>query len=85
MNYLISKNFKKQYKRLPLRMQEKLKNALLLFAQNEYNQILNNHNLNGKLKDYKSIDITGDYRAIFKVENGIAIFYFLGNHNNLYK
>jgi mRNA-degrading endonuclease YafQ of YafQ-DinJ toxin-antitoxin module len=31
-----------------------------------------------------SINVTGDYRAIFYIENNIAVFYKIGRHSELY-
>ena len=48
--------------------------------------ILNNHPLGGKYRDCRSIDISGDFRAIYElVEKDIAYFVILDKHSNLYK
>lgn len=33
---------------------------------------------------YRSINITGDYRAIYEVKDGIAYFISVGTHHELY-
>jgi mRNA-degrading endonuclease YafQ of YafQ-DinJ toxin-antitoxin module len=34
---------------------------------------------------YRNINISGDLRAVYKKKGDIAVFAYLGNHNNLYK
>ncbi|MDO8570592.1 MAG: type II toxin-antitoxin system mRNA interferase toxin, RelE/StbE family [Candidatus Daviesbacteria bacterium] len=77
-------NFIKDSKRLTAQQKEKLTERLKLFGQDEFNPILNNHSLNGKYLGHRSINVTGDIRAIFKKENSNVIFVSLGSHSNLY-
>ena len=63
---------------------EKFKNRLMLFGQDEFNPILNNHPLKGKYQGYRSINVTGDLRAIYKRETNVAIFVIIGSHSRLY-
>ena len=60
---------------------------LAIFMQNKKDPILNNHKLKGKSKGFRSINITGDYRAIFQeLDNGDLIFFsMIGTHSELYK
>ncbi len=68
------------------KQKEDIKNKLKKFLENPYAKELNNHGLQGKYKNYRSINITGDWRTIFKIsEDGQeVIFVPLGNHNQLY-
>ncbi|MDQ7009278.1 MAG: hypothetical protein Q9M94_03225 [Candidatus Gracilibacteria bacterium] len=54
-----------------------------------FDEILNNHSLNGKYLGLRSIDITGDFRAIFReFPNGkyeFVDFIDIGTHAQLYK
>ena len=62
------------------------KERLVLFLQDEFNPILNNHPLRGKYKGYRSINITGDLRAIYQYQNpDIGIFVAIDTHSNLYQ
>jgi len=45
---------------------------------------LNNHSLSGEWRGYRSIDITGDIRAVYRIENEINLFVAIGSHNQLY-
>lgn len=79
------KNFTKKYKRFRA-IQKSVDERLSLFRIHPFDTILNNHGLNGKFKGFRSINITGDYRAIFELidENSIR-FIDLDTHSNLYK
>ncbi|OGY18337.1 MAG: hypothetical protein A2900_04390 [Candidatus Chisholmbacteria bacterium RIFCSPLOWO2_01_FULL_50_28] len=77
-------NFKKSYKKLLPQVKEKLEDRLRLFSKDEFHPILNNHALKGKYSGYRSINVTGDIRAIFKREAGEAIFVVIDSHSNLY-
>lgn len=85
MKIRFHRNFEKQYKKLRTNEKEKTKERLSLFIQDEFNPILNNHPLRGKYKGYRSINITGDFRAIYKYASSDArIFVAVNTHSNLY-
>jgi len=90
MNIKYSTIFKKQYKKAPKKIQNKVKERISLFVQNPTNQLLNNHALTGKFKECRSINITGDWRAIYSVRlspKSEQEYYFelVGTHSQLYK
>ena len=80
------KSFRKQFDKLPLKIQDKFENKLILFLQNQLNPILNNHSLSGEYEGCRSINITGDIRAIFyvKKDSGV-VFINIGSHSELYE
>ena len=78
------KDFLKDFKKLTKTTKEKFKERQLLFELNEYDLILNNHTLKGRWLGYRSINVTGDIRAIFKRDSDSAIFVAIDNHSNLY-
>ncbi len=85
MKILLHKNFQKHYLKLTESQKKKFKERRNLFLQDEFNPALNNHSLRGKYLGYRSINITGDLRVIFKKEvNGNIMFIDLGSHSNLY-
>lgn len=85
MNILLHRNFEKQYKKLDKRKQEKFKERMSVFVKNRQDSILNNHSLFGKFKDYRSINIDGDLRAIFKtLDDDTFLFSSIGSHSDLY-
>ena len=80
-----NKSFKKDYQRLSPKTIKKFKQRILLFRQDEFNEILNNHSLSGKYQGYRSINVTGDLRAIYKKEGQTVIFVAIDSHSNLYR
>ena len=90
MNIKYSATFKKQYKKAPKKIQEKVKERISLFVQDPTNQLLNNHALTGKFQGYRSINITGDWRAIFSTRLDLKSkqeYYFelVDTHSQLYR
>lgn len=85
IGFILHRNFEKSYAKLDKEVSTAFKdrrNLLLIDAQHP---LLNNHALHGRWSDYRSINITGDVRAIYKMEGFIAIFVDIGSHNQLYK
>lgn len=86
MNIYFHKNFTKQLQKCSARDREQVKEKLKLFIADPFNSSLRNHALKGKYFDYRSIDIKGDLRALYKATSlDEAIFVFLGTHSQLYK
>ena len=81
-----SKNFIKEFGKCPVNIKTNFKKRLELFINDQFNNTLNNHPLSGKLKKYRSINITGDWRAIFEEIDDGRIIYFvaIGTHSQLY-
>lgn len=80
-----TKSFDKQYAKLTPPNQKKFDTRFVLFTSNPRNLILRNHALRGKYLGYMSINISGDLRAIYKIEtNRVIIFAFIGTHSQLY-
>lgn len=82
-----SKRFEKEFKKSPVKIQISFRNRLEIFLTDKFNPVLNIHRLSGKYEGYKSINVTGDWRALFReLENGeIVYFDLLGTHSQLYK
>ena len=82
-----SKTFVKQRNKAPKKIQQALNKKIEIFIENDRNPVLRIHKLNGVLKDYYSINITGDWRVVFRVinKNEIVIFLMFETHSNLYK
>lgn len=85
MNIFTSKKFKKMFRKCPQKIKSNFIERLKTFKKNKYNPILNNHPLTGKLKGLRSINVSGDYRAIFEEKSEDIIFMAIGNHSQLYK
>jgi addiction module RelE/StbE family toxin len=81
-----SKKFIKEFKKCSLKVQSAFYKRLELFVNNKNHPLLYNHKLSGQLKDYRSINIDGDYRALFQeFDNGQTVYFaVIGSHSRLY-
>lgn len=80
-----TKGFDKQYAKLAKNTKLRFKERLVIFRENPFDPELRNHALKGKFLGYRSIDITGDIRALYTAKgNTIIIFGFIGTHSQLY-
>ncbi len=84
MNPALHKSFKKDFRKLPEKIQEQFFERAALFFENRFNPLLNNHSVDAAYPGCRSINITGNYRAIFREENGDAEFLHIGTHSQLY-
>jgi len=86
MKFQWTREFKKQYKKLPKKIQQKVKERFQEFSINEFDPTLNNHKLLGEFVSFRSINITGDYRAIYQhVNQDLIIWVMIGTHGQLYE
>ena len=74
------KKFKKQFKKLPKKVQNAFVERILIFVENKNDPILNNHKLQGKLKGKWSINISSDVRAIYEIVDGEIYFFSFNWH-----
>ena len=80
--------FRKQYKKADVRIRIRFDYCLDLFIKDPTYPELRNHALRKEFEGFHSIDITGDWRAIYlEKKNSLIIFLFvaLGTHSQLYK
>lgn len=81
-----SKQFEKQYTKLLPRAKLRFQQQLDTFMNDAYDSRLLNHPLRGKYTGYRSINITGDYRAVYKMANETTVrFVAIGTHSQLYR
>ena len=78
------KNFKKKFRKLLPRVQEQFYERVDLFRQNKFDKILNNHSVDPTYPNCRSLNIGGDYRAIFEDQREVVIFITIGTHSELY-
>lgn len=80
--------FIEKLKKVNVRIRKNVKERMLLFSENPNDPQLDNHPLKRGCLRHRSIDITADWRAIYKeIETGeetIAYFIMLGTHGELY-
>lgn len=79
----LHKDSKRGYKKLTKAQISKFKERRNLFLQDQFNPILNNHALSGKYRGYRSINVTGDLRVVYKREGEDVIFVKIDSHSNL--
>lgn len=81
--------FRKQYKIVGVRIKNYTKKRLRIFKNDPDDPQLNNHTLKREWEGFRSIDITNDYRAIYREKSRgdqtTAYFVALGTHGQLYK
>jgi mRNA-degrading endonuclease YafQ of YafQ-DinJ toxin-antitoxin module len=86
MNAKFSKKFIKQYNKAPNSVRRLFDEKLRIFLLDKFDLRLNNHLLKSKLEGLRSINVGGDWRALFEeLQNGDVIFKAIGTHNQLYK
>lgn len=89
MYVTFNRKFQRKFEKLSEKVKIAFKKRLDIFITNKFDSRLRNHNLKGKYINYKSIDITGDWRAIYhELEDGRVEwveFVEIGRHSNLYK
>lgn len=83
INY--GRKFSKQYDKADLKIKNAFKSKLKLFKEDPYHPLLNNHSFTGEYAGCRSINITGNWRAILsesqdKEGNKETTFRVLGTH-----
>ncbi len=84
MQISYSRHFIKYAKRLNPELRKKIQSRINIFSKNPLDPVLRNHALKSKYKDYRSIDITGDIRALYLQRENEVIFDVIGTHSQLY-
>lgn len=88
MKIKFSQEFYRIYKKkIDAKIRKSVTERLEIFKTNPRDESLHNHELRDKWEEYRSIDITADYRAIFmELGEGEMLYYFvtLGTHKQLY-
>lgn len=90
MEIRYSDKFKKQYKKAPNLVKIVVKRRISLFEEQPFHPFLHNHLLVGVYTGHRSINISGDWRAVYRVlkdSSGkmIIVFVALGTHSQLYR
>ena len=90
MEIKYSPQFVRQYRKSSYKIKKAFEERRKLFGTNPENPLLRNHALTGDYKGYRSINITGDWRAIFSeyrdnTGEKVIVFEMIGTHSQLYK
>ncbi|OIP65230.1 MAG: hypothetical protein COV32_02825 [Candidatus Yonathbacteria bacterium CG10_big_fil_rev_8_21_14_0_10_43_136] len=87
MKVFFHKHFRKRFAKLPSKIKDKFDIQLELFYKNLHDERLNNHELHGKYINHRSINVTGDIRAVYRKTDtvmGSVLFVDIGTHPELY-
>lgn len=85
MNIFTHRNFDKKYAKLPEKLREQFKKRRDLFLRDPFHTLLDNHPLTAEWVGCWSINITGNYRAIYRYESKSTVqFLTIGTHSELY-
>ena len=88
MEIKYSSQFSKRYQKSPSKIKLAFRETLELFVENPSNPSLRNHALKEEFAGYRSIDVTDDWRALFKEKvsgaKKIVTFHLIGTHDQLY-
>jgi addiction module RelE/StbE family toxin len=86
MIVLFAKRFEKQRAKFPVSIRRQLDKKLSLFIDNPFNLVLNNHEVHYPYSGFRSINISGDIRALYEiVSDDTVLFSHIGTHSELYK
>ena len=85
MNISYSRTFKKDFKKLSTKIALQFRDRLELFQINPYDIQLNNHKVHHPYEGSRSINITGDIRALYDIDGDDILFIAIGSHSELYK
>lgn len=89
MNVELDHGLVKRLKKFNVKIRKNFKGRIIKFSKNPEDPQLNNHPLKKQWQGYRSIDITADWRVIYKEisvnEEKVAYFVAIGTHKELYK
>ena len=85
MKVRLHRVFEKQLRKMSSKNQKQAKERIILFSRDSFAPILNNHPLHGKYAGCRSVNVTGDLRAIYQeIDSDTAYFITIGTHDDLY-
>jgi addiction module RelE/StbE family toxin len=76
--------FNKKLAKAPTEIKLAVRQALELFRENPHHEALRNHLLTERYAGFRSIDVTEDWRALYREEKERIMFADLGTHEELY-
>jgi len=79
------KKFEKNFRKLRKNEMKRFEERVGIFMSDPHNKILDNHQLNGKLSKYRSVDIRGDLIIQFEMIDGNTVHFIdVGTHSYFY-
>lgn len=85
MSIRFSQRFSKQYEKAPRDIKSAFNEMLEIFIEAPYHTSLNNHSLTKEYAGYMSLNVTNDWRALYKESKDTVIFDIIGTHDQLYR
>lgn len=85
MEVQFKNKFRKDIRKADQKVQAAFHRRIELFKEDQFHPQLNNHALSGSYRGYRSINVTGDWRALYTESVGIIWFEAIGTHSQLYK
>jgi addiction module RelE/StbE family toxin len=85
MEVVYHHDFRKQFKKADKKIREQFKDRRNLFLVEPHHPLLDNHELGYEWAGCRSINVNGDWRAIFRTLSKDAVeFLAIGTHHQLY-
>jgi addiction module RelE/StbE family toxin len=85
MRYDFTNQFRRQYKKLPTKLQQQFDERFQLFIIDPTHPQLRVHPLKGTYAGYWSMNVSGDIRALYLHRGDeLIIFALIGTHSQLY-
>ena len=82
---LYTSTFLRQYRKLPMDLQEEIDRAIALFESDPNSPSLKNHKLKEKMKDWRSMSVNYKFRIVFQEDaKGVYAMLAVGDHD-IYK
>ena len=85
MQVSFHRDFKKSFKKLPIKVKTKFAKRLELLLEDADHPLLRVHTLKGGKYPLESMNVTADYRALFLRSKIKVTFYEIGSHSELYE
>ncbi len=80
------RKFRKQLQRLNEKQRERVRERIKQFLRDPNDSQLRDHALHGPYAGHRSINVSGDLRAVYKViADDACIFVTIGTHSELYE
>lgn len=85
MRLIEERPFERQFAKLPKEIQVKARERIHILVTDSANPVLHDHKLNPPFEGYRSINITGNYRLVYKkTEPDTYYLRAIGTHHQLY-
>ncbi len=80
-----TRKFLKQFNKQRAKIRATFYDRLEIFKVDPSSSLLHDHSLKGNYQGYRSINVSGDIRALYTQRGStIIIFAFIGSHSELY-